>query len=45
MRQHTYGWLVIAVCFLALLVVVLGYVAQDRWCGADLCSGLETVGG
>ena len=42
--HRTYGWLVVTVCFLALLVVVLGHVARDRWCGPVLCKDTREAG-
>jgi hypothetical protein len=33
------GWLAVAVAVLLVLIVVLGTMAEDRWCGPALCQG------
>jgi hypothetical protein len=32
------GWLAVVVALSVLAILVLGAMAQDRWCGAELCS-------
>ena len=37
-RTQSMGWLAVVVALSVLAVLILGTVAQDRWCGAELCS-------
>ena len=37
-HTQSMGWLAVVVALSVLAVLILGTVAQDRWCGAELCS-------
>ena len=39
-QRPRWGWLVVAVGVVLILVAVLGAVAEDRWCGSELCGAL-----
>jgi hypothetical protein len=32
------GWLAVVVALSVIAILVLGTMAQDRWCGPELCS-------
>ncbi len=36
-QQGSLGWLAVAVAVSIVLVMILGAMAQERWCGAELC--------
>lgn len=37
-HTQSMGWLAVVVALSVLAVLILGTMAQDRWCGAELCS-------
>jgi len=37
-HRQSMGWLAVLVAVSVLAVLILGTMAQDRWCGAELCS-------
>lgn len=37
-QRHSLGWLAVVVATSILLVMILGAMADDRWCGPELCS-------
>jgi hypothetical protein len=37
-HPQSMGWLAVIVALSVLAVLILGTMAQDRWCGAELCS-------
>lgn len=37
-HPQSMGWLAVVVALSVLAILVLGAMAQDRWCGAELCS-------
>lgn len=36
-EHRSMGWLVVAVVVAILAILVMGTMAEDRWCGAELC--------
>jgi len=36
-ERRSMGWLAVAVVLAIMAILVMGTMAEDRWCGAELC--------
>jgi len=36
-QRQSMGWLAVAVALSILAILIMGVMAEDRWCGPELC--------
>ena len=44
-EQRSLAWLAVAVALAIMAIMILGTIAEDRWCGSALCSDQPSTAG